>query len=63
MNLEQFGVQEMSLNQQQDVDGGIIPLIIGCVLLIAATSSCSKTGPAPGCSTARAVTGNPVPRG
>lgn len=54
MNLEQFGVQEMSLNQQQDVDGGIIPLIIGCVLLIAATNSCS-TNATPGCATTRKV--------
>ena len=33
MNLENLGVQEMSIQQVKDVDGGIIPFILAGLVL------------------------------
>ncbi len=51
MNLENLGVQEMNAKEIREVDGGLLGLLIGCAIILIATSSC--TGPAPGCAAVR----------
>jgi lactobin A/cerein 7B family class IIb bacteriocin len=47
-NLESFGVQELNAKEVRETEGGLIPLLIIGIALLA--SSC-----APGCAAAKAV--------
>lgn len=51
MNLEKLNLQEMSHQEMNETDGGIIPLLIGLVVVLVTTNGCG--GAVPGCSAAK----------
>jgi lactobin A/cerein 7B family class IIb bacteriocin len=51
MSLENLNLQEMSHQEMNETDGGIIPLLIGLVVILVTTNSCG--GAVPGCGAAK----------
>lgn len=53
MNLEKLNLQEMSHQEMNETDGGILPLLIGLAIVLVATNGCG--GAAPGCAAVKPV--------
>lgn len=54
MNLQNLNVAELSAQEVQNTEGGFIPLIIGAVIILAATNGCTAKA-TPGCAAAKPV--------